>query len=286
MLRDRRVEPDTALELAQLALDCCRDADLPYRVRRCAADVLRALTPRARRRIVSDLRSGSTDQALASILEDEGPRPLAQSKALGNRIRQRVQEQLGSDVPGDDDLLRLLRHVTVETNDQRRADALELMMLLPFGPVLGTAYADELRDSMARGDVPGMHECLGVLSFLATAAEAPLLADLAVTSWDAADGQVAVEASWALGNLRGTSTELSRAEERVARAVRRALADRKQVPEDLYPAWAYALGMRGRLDLLSELTASPQLRRGRGWAEARRWWLDLPGHLPPGKIGP
>jgi len=279
MLRGRRVEPARALELAQLALDCCRDPDRPYRVRRCAADVLRALTPRARRRIVSDLRSGSTDQALASILEDEGPRPLAQSKALGNRIRQRVQEQLGSDVPGDDDLLRLLRHITVETNDQRRADALELMMLLPFGPVVGTAYADELRDSMARGDVPGMHECLGVLSFLAPAGEASLLADLAVTSWDATDGQVAVEASWALGNLRGTSSELTRAEESVAEAVRRSLADREDVPEELYPAWAYALGMRGRRDLLSELVAAPQHHHGRGWAEARRWWLELPGHL-------
>ncbi|HET7358059.1 MAG TPA: hypothetical protein VFJ09_15415, partial [Nocardioidaceae bacterium] len=221
------------------------------------------------------------DRALASILEDQGPRPLAQSKALGNRIRQRVHEQLGSDVQSDDDLLRLLRYVTVETNDQRRADALELMMLLPFGPVVGTAYADELRDSMERGDIPGMHECLGVLSFLAPATEAPLLADLAVTSWDAADAQVAVEASWALGNLRGTSTELTLAEERVADVVRRALAGRKDVPEDLYPAWAYALGMRGRRDLLTALVAAPQHQHGRGWAEARRWWLDLPSHLRP-----
>jgi hypothetical protein len=156
------------------------------------------------------------------------------------------------------------------------------MMLLPFGPVVGRAYADELRDSIGRGDTAGMHECLGVLSFLAPPDEAPLLAELAGRSSGGTDAQMAVEASWALGNLRGSTTELTRAEARVADAVRGALANPEHVPEELFAAWAYALGMRGRRDLLRALDA-PHPRRPDGtWEEARRWRLDLPGHLRPG----
>lgn len=276
MLSSGRLNPEDALEVAQLAFGYCADTGLPYRVRRSAADVLRALKPHARRRLASKLHCEGIGALVASILHEGAPRPAHASRALRKRIQASIEDQLSCSIDGDGQLIRLLEFVTVETNDARRADALQLLMVLPLGPTVGHAYAAELRDALVRADAGGVHEALGVLCFLGTSQEADLLAGLATLATPVPGhvAPIAVEAAWALGNISGDSRALRRAENQIASAVADQSGTTAEVRDGLYKAWAYALGMRGRRDLLAE-------PGGRGtppvaWARAAEFWLGLP----------
>jgi hypothetical protein len=136
----------------------------------------------------------------------------------------------------------------------------------------------------------GAQDCWLVVRCLATGDEADLLVDVATRDRTVVGEEtgLAVEACWALGNLKFAARHVEFAEEQVAGAVRAALDGSRPAPGVLLEAWAYALGMRGRTDLLAELPAAAGVggpdgagEAGEAWRAARRYWLDVPDHLRP-----
>ncbi len=319
LVRDRRTPHETAAALVRTALEIARDPQQPYRVRRSAADVLLALRPATRASIADEFRRRPEDLALASIVTGDGPRSRAQSRALRTRIVDRVQGLATSSLHDQPELLKLLNYITVESNDELRSFALYLLMLLPFGPAVGHAYLAELAACVEDGDEFAMHEVLGVLIALTPGENLTLLTDLAVRSVPLPeDGdQIAMEAAWGLGNAPvvpgadPTNGEPSVAfptggdptggdptggdptggdptgggptvADRIAAAVRESWSGLRPTPPELVEAWAYALGMRGRVDLLTGLVAPPGALNGPTWERSRQWWLDVPRHLLAG----
>ncbi len=279
-LRQRQAPHELAVDLVRLALDLARDSSQPYRVRRSAADVLLALSPSARRAIALELRRRPEDLSLASIVAGDGPRPREQLRVLRDAIRARLEGVLGSTLHEEARLLKLLDYISVETNDERRSLALHLLMLLPFGPAVGSAYVQELHDSVRRGDALGLHESLGVLLCLTPGNQVDLLADLAVRAVDVPDAdQVAVEACWALGNAKFVDPRSDEPGRRIADAVRAAWSGGPDARPPIYSSWAYVLGMLGRRDLLEQLVAPPDAPAAGAWEDARAWWLAVPAHL-------
>ncbi len=280
-LRRKQVDPEAAVEIAQVALRCCRDQSLPYRTRRSAADVLVALTPDARRRIAAGLVQEENDLAIASIVTGDGPLPAERLSGLRSRVARHVEKRLGTSLEEEPHLLHLLDFITVETNDERRADALEMLMLLPLGAAVGAAYVEELHRALRRNDEAVVHEAMSVLSFLPPSDQAPMLLDLATRTPSANGGaeHVAAEAAFVLGNCRDLDDhETEEVVRRVGDAVRAVLTGPDQPPpERLLRGWAYALGMHGARDRMPAATgAGPALE---AWEAARQWWLDLPDYL-------
>lgn len=296
LIRARRFPHPDAVELVGLAVSYCQDRDLPYRVRRAAADVLLSLTPQARRRIAAKLHRQPEDLTVASIVRGEGPRPQAQLRELRHRLRSRIGELAGVEMAEEQSLVRLINYLTAETNDERQSHALVLLMLLPVGPAIGKVYVEELANAIEQADVAAMHESLNVLRCLASADDVELLTDFAVREVPVAKDAdpLAVEACWALGNAKFGRRRDDGTDDRIFRAVRQVLDGAVPARPRLLEAWAYALGMRGRQDLLEALPARPTGERRRGsvsgecvtaWEAARRWWLEVPSYLLPEAAG-
>lgn len=276
IVRSRRTPHDAAVTFVRLSLELARDPDQPYRVRRSAADVLLALRPQTRASIARELSRSPTELSVSSIIAGHGPHPREALRGLRGRILASLEAELGPVVHDQAPLLRLLDYVTVETNDELRNSALQLLNLLPFGDALARAYVAELEHALEGGDAVGAHEALGVLICLAPREDLELLTRLAAGELDPPDDQIPVEASWAVGNAALGSTHGASAEERIAAAVRRSWTDTGHA--DLLSGRAYALGMRGRLDLLHDLDPPPDAAGAAAWEVARRWWLQ---HVDP-----
>ncbi|MFY0409663.1 helix-turn-helix domain-containing protein [Solicola sp. PLA-1-18] len=278
LLRDRRLTSDQAVAAVQVALERCRDQTQPYRVRRSAADVLRALSSSARRRIAVELAQRPEQLAVASIVAGDGPLARETASATRARIVDRLTTRLGLGVDDDVQLVDLLDRLSTETNDDRRANALQLLMVLPFGRTVGQAYVGELEASMVADDPTRVHEALGVLMCLAPGDDLRLLLDLAVRDVSAGRDrdQAAIEACWAVGNAKFAPVDAALVTRRVRGAVDDALAGRRAAPPTLLEAWGYVLG---RLGTLPPLADTPTDESGRAWRRAHRWWTSLPPHV-------
>lgn len=280
MLRDGRMRNQSAVDLVNVALGYCKDTDMPYRVRRSAADVLRALKPDSRRRIAHALDRNPGDLRVTSIADGNGPYPVQNLRAVRRRVRFSLEEQLGPTITDETPLMHLLDYLTVETNDDHRSHALWLLMILPFGPAVGRAYVEELRRALDHRDMLAIHEALSVLCSLAPIDDLTTIVDVAVREHDLPAGDdAAVEACWALGNAKGTDTGDHTPDRRVEEAVAAVLNQRASAPPRLLEAWAYALGMRGQHDILNRLGSLHDHQPDETWEKARRWWLDLPPYL-------
>lgn len=280
LLRRGRASKEVAVDLVRAALQHCRDESMTYRVRRAAADLLLALDTTTRRRLSATLRSDGAEEAIASIVHGDGPRPLQLLRGLRHRVRQRLTHQLGPRLEEEEPLLRLVDHITVETNDEQRGKTLQLLMLLPFGPAVGRAYLAELREALAQGDSLNVHEALSILLCLTPADSTEPVADVAVRSCAVPDDpdELAVEACWALGNAKFTpATDSERTIERVRTAVVEVLDGDQTASVRLLEGWGYVLGIRGAYDVLEHLP--PNGHVAEAWEHTRRWWLDLPAAL-------
>jgi hypothetical protein len=89
--------------------------------------------------------------------------------------------------------------------------------------------------------------------------------------------QIAVEACWALGNAKFSDPQDPTIGQRLADAVRDAWC--APTSPQLLEAWAYALAMSGRRNLLSGLVAPPDASGAAAWERARQWWLEVPAYL-------
>ena len=286
LLRDRRIAPESATDLIRMAHDYCRDDRHPYRVRRSAADVLLALTPKARERIATQLRTRPTDLVVASIVAGDGPMPTQQLRAVRRRVLAHVADTLGGTSHTDPTIRSLLESLTTDTNDDRRSHALHLLMVLPIGSAFGAAFVSELHDAVTTRQLDRVHEALGILMCLAPGNDLDLLTDIAVRAPGTQHLQddAAVEACWAVGNAESVPAE-DRLAERVLASVRDALTGDRPASPELLEAWAYVLGRRGLLDNPS-LTATGRAGDSRvdpsaaqRWQSAIGWWSGLPAHV-------
>ena len=134
---------------------------------RSAADVLLALTPKARERIATQLRTRPTDLVVASIVAGDGPMPTQQLRAVRRRVLAHVADTLGGTSHTDPTIRSLLESLTTDTNDDRRSHALHLLMVLPIGSAFGAAFVSELHDAVTTRQPDRVHEALGILMCLA-----------------------------------------------------------------------------------------------------------------------
>jgi transcriptional regulator with XRE-family HTH domain len=294
LLRERRADPDDAYQLVRSAHSLSTDPRQPYRVRRSAADVLLALAPDSRERIASRMRTTPEELTVASIVAGTGPMPPRVATALRGRVLAHLRHSLGPDAAEDPDLVRLLRMVTLETNDDRRSDALELLMVAPHGPAFGHAYTNELVDAASTRDMVRVHETLAALVCLAQPGniDTPLAIAARQGSLDLGP-DAAIEASWAVGNAALTAGDRRAAAAAIRTAVHDALTGVRPATPSLLEAWAYLLGRQGLLGDL-DLPPTPNLstpptrhtggeglavRAWAAWEHATRWWSDQPPYV-------
>ena len=291
LLRERRADPDDAYALVRRAHELSSDQRQPYRVRRSAADVLLALAPDSRERIASRMRTTPEELTVASIVAGEGPMPPRVAAALRGRVLAHLRRSLGPEAAEDPDLVRLLRMVTLETNDDRRSHALELLMVAPHGPAFGQAFTRELVDAASARDMVRVHETLAALVCLAQPGNIDTLLAIASRQGSLDLGpDAAIEASWAVGNASLTDSDRQAAAAAIRTAVHDALTDVRPATPSLMEAWAYLSGRQGLLDALEPPPRSTRSIQPAGpdasavsapaaWGDAVRWWSEQPQYV-------
>ncbi|MGZ4630426.1 hypothetical protein [Oryzihumus sp.] len=283
-VRRRRLPAELTGRLCRLAWEHLTSEHSSYRVRRSAANLIRAVDEPTRHRVAEAVLNGDRDSAAAAVLLGEGARPRTAAQRVMEQVRGHLVEALGEPLEQHPTLLRLLDQAAQDTNEESRGSALAVLMLCPVGPALGRAYGQQLRLSLAEGDRVGAHEALSVLTWMPQPHDLDLLTDLAVGASPAGGGDedLPVEASWAVGNCPepDRSTAASR-EERLAARVAELVDEPGPAGLDAegrdrqLTALAYALGMRGRTDLLA---GGPDLP---AWRSSADWWLQLPDYVRP-----
>jgi hypothetical protein len=285
-----------AAAAARQALAVVRDAALPFYVHRAAANLLRALDLPNRRRLASVLTADDR-RHVAAILMEGRALGLEAITALKRRVIASLVESLGPVDRRDVVLQDLLDTVLGNTEEAARSSALAVLMLSPQSKAVGLAYAAELGRARECRDDVAVVECLSVLTWLVQPESLDDLTAMALAT--ASSGEQAMLGAIGVGNCPEPRS--------VARAARELAIERRALEimtgsgPDLSAAGStggsadlegvrqqfrglvYALGLRGRFDLIEGLAA--QLRPGRPQTELCRqvlgWWLELPAHLRP-----
>lgn len=277
------------VEAVRLAVEHLRDTDRPFRVRRGAANLLRVVDLPGRERLAAGL-TVDHQRFAASIIMEGRIRGADELHALQSRVRRSLDLALSSPLQRDQVLARVLSAAMGESNEETNGNALAILMLSPQGRVVGLTYAAELATALTRGDHVTAHECLAVLSWLMQPEALDLLTDLACDP--AAEADLVYEAAGAVGNCpdppgpTGSAREL-RLRDRFAAVVADPAVAGSAEPR--LRGLAYALGMRGRYDLIDGLAAdlaSGSLAAASTSVAAKAeavlaWWQDLPEHVRP-----
>uniref|UniRef100_UPI00322196E2 hypothetical protein n=1 Tax=Intrasporangium sp. TaxID=1925024 RepID=UPI00322196E2 len=237
-------------EAVRLAVGHLRDTDRSFLVRRGAANLVHAADLPDRQRIAAGLTADS-QQFAASIIVAGRARRADDLRGLRSRVRQTLARTL---TPGDLEepvLDTVIGAALGETNEETSGNALAILMLSPQGPVVGRAYVDELVEALRSGDEVATHECLAVLSWLMQPEALDVLTDLACDP--GTDDDVAYAALNAVGNAGEPAGAARPArDERLRTRLVEVVGGttRQSGAETLMRGYAYAIGMRGRYDLL------------------------------------
>jgi hypothetical protein len=265
-------------DIARLALAALRDPEAPFRVHRAAANLLKALDVPGRNRIAIALSSDDRGYA-ASILLDGPPTGTEALRAVKARIHSAIQRNVTRGDRSEPVLTRLIHTATAVSTDQPRSSALMVLALSPQGPAIGRVYAAELASAVAAGDAVAAHECLSVLSFLRQPEDLDVFTEIALAPGTSAS--LAMEATIVMGNCKEpASVERQLREKRGFTAalelLERGTADSASVDDfrQRFRGLTYFLGMRGRFDLLEQLTAAAGA--GSPGGQMAGWWLELP----------
>ncbi len=296
LVESGRVSLEDRMRAGTHALDLLRQ-DQPVRIHRAAADLLRAVDPPTRHRIVSALHADSRSR-IATIVLGGSARLDTEAARLAARIEGRLQDTIGVGARWAPQLRRLISRTTSVTHDDARGNALAVLMLSPQGPAVGDAYAAELRRALAQGQRVLADDALSVLSWLLQPGDIPTLLDLVVDP--AGEVVPAMQAAIAIGNCRPGAAAMWRQQ-----PDRRSVVDRDEIcsrvfasarlriptpgadPRSTARGHCYLLGMASRTDLLGEIILSARQHAEAGcagaaeWVMAAQWWHDRPEWARP-----
>ncbi len=284
-----RLGREVTIEAVRLAVEHLRDLDRPFRVRRGAANLLRAVDLPGRERLAAGL-SIDNQRFAASIIMEGHARAADELRELTSRVRRALEQALSPEEQHDPVLTTVLGAAIGEANEEINGAALAVLMLSPQGRVIGITYAAELDAALRRGDHVAAHECLSVLSWLMQPEVLDPLTDLACSR--TAGAELAYDAANAVGNCSeapgpARSARDLRLRDRLV-AVLDDPADDASTEQQIR-GLIYALGMRGRYDLIDLLaadldTGELQVRTpavGRTIQSSLSWWQDLPSQVRP-----
>ncbi len=306
LVKGRRVDGDVRLEAARLAVQHLRDPDLPYRVHRGAANLVRALGIASPR--LASVLTAEDRRVAASIVRDGRAISAEAFRTAMKRIRAELEDAGGHESIEEPVLAHLLETALGSTDEGERGSALAILMISPQSRVVGRVQARALADAFERRDVVATHESLTILSWLGQPEDLDLFER--VSLGDGTPTDVATTAGYVLGNTVEASSPQRDARDRaVALRVAELMATGAGYDDgDHVRSLVYALGMRGRYDLLRSLAdalpdedpdALPvdlpvELPRPEGDPAAGtrpgpdgvargvlRYWLGLPDHLRP-----
>lgn len=180
------------------------------------------------------------------------------SLPTAHQVALRTAALTGVESPDTTFLADLLRSVdTVQA--QSLGSVFATLRLSPYADAIADIHLERGRAAIDADDAGAAVDALSIVSMLSSARTAPALVDLLSLRAD-----VAPEVVEALGLAIGNSTAAPSAElDRRVAEFARGHADAPAAVRGL----GYALGMRGRTDLLTELeTADPR------WSETAAWW--------------
>jgi hypothetical protein len=314
LVQGERLDGDIRLEAARLAVEHLRDPDLPYRVHRGAANLVRALGIGAPR--LATVLTAEDRRVAASIVRDGRAISTEAFRTAMKRIRAELEDAGGHEAIEEPVLMHLLETALGSTDEGERGSALGILMISPQARVVGRVQARALADALERKDVVAAHESLTILSWLGQPEDLDLFER--VTLGNGTPTDVATTAGYVLGNTPEPRSPQREARDRaLALRVAEVMATGSGHDDnDHVRSLVYALGMRGRYDLLRSLadalplepaptdghhaTASAASVVGApvmgGEALARpgpdgvargilSYWLALPEHLRPDGAG-
>ena len=285
LVRGTGLDPETRLEAVRLAVEHLRDPSHPYLVHRGAANLVRTLGPDGHR--VATGLTAEDRRAAASIIR-HGRAITAQAiREAHLRIRSELEAAEGQATAHEPILGDLLQTALGETNEEDRSYALGILMLSPQSRIVGRVHAAAFADALARHDTVAAHESLTVLTWMAQVEDLDLFERVALSPASAPD--VAKEAGYVIGNtVEPRGRRRDEREEAVARRIAEIVATGRTEPDvQLLRGLVYALGMRGRQDLVAALVdALPQpgsdpLAMTEQARATLVWWLEVPEHLRP-----
>ena len=218
----------------------------------------------------------SVSTGLEYVLDGSGLRPERQ-EATRRAIMRRLAEQVPSD-DGDPVLERLVRTSLEDPHLDSRDTALGVLLLSSQGVPMGVELGARLEVVVADDEMTQARAHLSMLSWLVRVGSLDLLTVL--TTDLHRPPEVTSLAAAALGNCTEPGGPAREARDALlaGHAHDHILLRHKDAGVPSGNAWGigYALGMRGRFDLITELSQLPECERDRDWRPALAWWLDLP----------
>ncbi|MEP6797732.1 MAG: hypothetical protein ABI890_06275, partial [Lapillicoccus sp.] len=276
-------------DLVPITLQIVEDEGYPVRTRRAAAsfaeraDSGRATDRSGRRRPpLTPAQRATVDDLLTS----SGLAPAQQEGVFDATLAALV-----SDTPTDarDEVLHsLVRMALREPHIDTRDTALGVLMLSPQGHTLGDVLAVDLRTAVDEADTFRAVGDLSILSWLVGPSALETLTDL--TTGVVGAPELASLAGAALGNCAEPPGPAREARDALLAAYAReqlgvlATSGDERVPATNAWGVSYALGMRGRFDLIADLLTLLEAGRDRDhpeWATSLSWWVALPEVIRP-----
>jgi hypothetical protein len=220
-------------------------------------------------------------QQVTDLLEDSGLRPERQRKTFEDVIRS-LADVTPSDAT-DPVLAALVRTSLGEAHLDTRDTALAVLMLSPQGAGMGAVLGAKLEKALADDDMIRAHMDLSMMSWLVQPSSLDVLT--ALTTDLSRPPEATNLAGAALGNCDEPAgpARAARDETLAAYARERIVLRGTDKGAEVENSWGvgYALGMRGRFDLIAELTRMPECGHDRHWSSSLGWWLELPEALRP-----
>lgn len=287
LVKGQRLDADVRLEAARLGVQHLRDPDLPYRVHRGAANLVRGLgiaTPR-----LATVLTAEDRRVAASIVRDGRAISAEAFRTAVKRIRAELEDAGGHESMEEPVLAQLLETALGSTDEGERGSALGVLMVSPQAHVVGRVQARALADALGTGDVVAAHESLTILSWLGQPEDLDLFER--VTLGDGTPTDVATTAGYVLGNTIERPSPQREARERAValRIAEIAATGSGHDAGDHVRSLVYALGMRGRYDLLRALAdaqpVEPDASAAPGASRAELGVGDPADRPPPGPDG-
>lgn len=284
LVRHGLLDIGTVTDLLPIVLDIVEDESSPVRARRAAASFAeRTDTSRARGGRDASPLTPTQRKVVDDLLSSSGLEPHQQQAIL-----ERTVATLVADTPTDADdqmLSTLISTALREPHLDTRDTALAVLMLSPQGRTLGDVLAADLASAVRHTDVYRATGDLSMLSWLVQPSGLEILTDL--TTGKVGAPELAPLAGAALGNCVEPVGRPRTARDRLLESCAQGqIHARTTCPSDHLPAsnaWgvAYALGMRGRFDLIDALLARPGAEHDPEWGTSLRWWTALPETIRP-----